>query len=291
MVSFPTSPTKVISEDTAIGLKGQLHDFENFPSKFVEARTISVWLPKDYTSHPERTYSVWYMHDGQNLFIPSRSFIGVDWGVDETMTSLVDSGKIDPVIVVGIYNTPKRTEEYSPKKAFDLVPDEVRRGFIERFGLRMKPISDEYLKFLVNELKPFIDSTYRTKRDPANTFVAGSSMGGLISAYAICEYPSVFGAAACISTHFPAGEGIMIDYLEKSLPSPENHKIYFDFGTKTLDSSYEPYQMRADSVMKRKGFEEGRSWVTKKFVGDEHSERAWRNRFSIPVTFLMSTQP
>ena len=112
-------------------------------------------------------------------------------------------------------------------------------------------------------------------------------MGGLISCYAISEYPKVFGGAGCISTHFPAGEGVVIDYFKENLPSPKNHKIYFDYGTEALDAQYEPYQKKMDLVMKKRGWTRGKNWITRKFQGADHSERAWRKRIHIPLEFLL----
>jgi predicted alpha/beta superfamily hydrolase len=140
---------------------------------------------------------------------------------------------------------------------------------------------------VVEELKQFIDSTYRTLTDRKNTFIMGSSMGGLISAYAMCEYPDVFGGAGCISTHWLAGDGIVIDYLKKHLPDPHSHKFYFDYGNETLDASYEPYQQKVDAVMKNAGYKEGKNWLTRKFVGAEHSERAWSKRVDVPLQFFL----
>ena len=151
-----------------------------------------------------------------------------------------------------------------------------------------------YLKFLVKELKPFIDKTFSTLQNKHNTFIAGSSMGGLISMYAICEYPKVFGGAACISTHWPGTfavdnnpiPGAFLQYLKIHLPSPASHRIYFDYGTETLDALYAPFQLQADAIMKAKGYTT-KYWMTKKFEGESHSEVAWRKRFSIPAIFLL----
>ena len=131
-------------------------------------------------------------------------------------------------------------------------------------------------------------------KNKKHTFIAGSSMGGLISLYAICEYPKVFGGAACLSTHWP---GVFytdknpipeqfFKYLKKKLPNPNNHKIYFDFGTATLDAMYEPYQIEVDKIMKQKGYT-SKSWITKKFEGEDHSEVAWAKRLHIPLVFLL----
>ena len=156
------------------------------------------------------------------------------------------------------------------------------------------PISDLYLKFLVTELKPFIDKTFATKKDRENTFIAGSSMGGLISMYAICEYPKVFGGAACMSTHWPGIFSVennpipdaFINYLKSNLPNPKNHKIYFDYGDQTLDALYKPYQEKVDIVMKAKGFTD-KNWSTQFFPGKDHSENSWHERLAIPLVFLL----
>ena len=112
-------------------------------------------------------------------------------------------------------------------------------------------------------------------------------MGGLMSLYAISQYPEIFGGAACLSTHFPLGDGVMIEYMKTNLPAPKTHKIYFDYGTETLDAEYEPFQKQADALMKKKKYKSGVNWMTKKFSGEEHSEKSWRKRVDIPLVFLL----
>ena len=147
--------------------------------------------------------------------------------------------------------------------------------------------SDAYLAYLTRQLKPAIDARYRTLPGRDDTFVMGSSMGGLISAYAIAEYPEVFGGAACVSTHWPAGDGAAIDWLAANLPDPATHQIYFDYGTATLDALYPPLQARMDAAMRTAGWVEGENWVTRRFEGAEHNEAAWAARADIPLTFLL----
>ncbi len=262
---------------------GKLVEYKAFPSKYVSPRQVDVWLPSDYDS--SQRYAVLYMHDGQNCFDSATSYTRLDWGTDETLTRLRSEGKICNVIAVGIWNTPNRYGEYMPQKAYDMLPRSVRDSMQARYPMAYMA-SDNYLKFIVEELKPFIDSAYSTDSSPQATAIMGSSMGGLISLYAICEYPSVFGSAACLSTHFPAGNGIMIEYLKDHLPEPHSHKIYFDFGTETLDKDYAPFQQRVDSLMLAKGYRLGKNWLTQKFEGDDHSERSWRKRLHIPIMFL-----
>lgn len=265
------------------GITGTVWRYAQFPSKLVERRNVDVWLPDNYS--PKKKYAVLYMHDGQNLFNPAESYAGVDWNVDEALQKLIDEKKVRDTIVVGIWNTPKRTIEYAPQKAFDIVNRKKIKQ--SKFAKPKEGLSDLYLKFIVNELKPFIDKKYSTKPDRANTFIMGSSMGGLMSLYAISQYPQIFGGAGCVSTHFPLGKGVMIEYMKTNLPAPKTHKIYFDYGTETLDAEYEPYQKQADKLMKKKKYKSGVNWVTKKFEGEEHSEKSWRKRVDIPLTFLL----
>jgi enterochelin esterase-like enzyme len=119
-------------------------------------------------------------------------------------------------------------------------------------------------------------------------------MGGLISMYALCEYPRIFGAAACLSTHWsgiftdenPQVGEAFLKYLAQKAPSPKRHRFYFDFGTATLDTLYEPFQLKADSILQSKGFK-GKKFMSRKFEGENHTESAWNKRLSIPVLFLL----
>ena len=278
---------------------GRVERIENFDSTFIKPRNVDVWLPDGYSKKKE--YSVLYMHDGQMLFDSTTTWNGQDWGVDGMMGKLLKEGKVRETIVVGVWNTELRHAEYFPQKPFEALDKTYRDSLLNQAKRNPETAlfatevhSDNYLKFLVKELKPFIDKNYSTKPEREETFVAGSSMGGLISMYAICEYPEVFGGAACLSTHWigifetennPLPEKFM-DYMEKNLPDPKTHKIYFDFGTETLDAFYEPFQNQADEVMKKKGYDKS-NWMTKKFEGQDHSENAWKSRLDVPFRFLL----
>lgn len=271
---------------------GRLDHITNFPSSYIQPRNVDIWLPANYT--PRKKYAVLFMHDGQMLFDSTHNWNHQEWMVDETMTSLLEQQRVRDCIVVGIANNGAyRHSEYYPEKTLALLPVNDRDSLIAR-DLKGKPQADAYLLFLVKELKPYIDQHYSTHTEAANTFIAGSSMGGLISMYAICEYPAVFGGAACLSTHWPgtlpAGKGApaaaFLKYMSAHLPDPKTHRIYFDYGTATLDSLYKPYQLQADRILKKKGYS-SRNWVTKEFIGDDHSEKSWSRRLGIPFYFLL----
>jgi predicted alpha/beta superfamily hydrolase len=270
---------------------GHVEHLAPLDSKFVDRRSVDVWLPPSYFSDEakSRRYPVLYVHDGQNVFDPATSFIGVDWAIDETMTRLIAEKKVPEAIVVAVWNTPKRLLEYMPQLAIERTTEAELDDMFK--PVRQKPLGDAYLKYLITELKPAIDARYRTLPDRAHTSIMGSSMGGLISLYAICEYPEVFGGAACLSTAWTVAGGVTARELEKALPDPKTHRVYFDYGTETRDGTYEPLQQQVDAQMKAAGYTEGTNWITKSFPGEPHSERAWRKRADIPLQFLFGALP
>jgi len=280
-------------------VSGTIHRLENFQSKYVDARNIDIWLPEGYNA--KEKYAVLYMHDGQTLYDSTTTWNHQEWGVDDIAGELIQQKKVQPFIVVGIWNADaKRHLDYFPQKPFESLSSKQQDSIYATKRNNVSVVfvgkiqSDRYLKFIVNELKPFIDSAYSTIKGPSHTFIAGSSMGGLISMYAICEYPKVFGGAACLSTHWP---GIFtmennpipdafLNYMSIHLPNPKNHKLYFDYGDQTLDAMYPPLQAKVDEVLKAKGYTT-KNWMTKYFPGENHSEIAWHKRLDIPLLFLL----
>lgn len=263
---------------------GTLDTYERFESRFIDPRRVDVWLPTGYDQGAQR-YPVLYMHDGQNIFVPELSNTAIDWGVDEGVVRLMGEGVIGGAIVVGIWCTPLRVREYMPQK-----PVVAERVLLDRFvdALGGPPLADDYLRFVVDEVKPWIDARYRTLPDREHTAIMGSSMGGLISLYALCEYPAVFGAAGCVSTHWTIGGERLVDYFGDVVPPAGAHRIYFDYGTEGTDAPYEPLQLRMDALMEAAGYRRGADWATEKFAGAGHSERDWRARVDVPLRFLLA---
>jgi predicted alpha/beta superfamily hydrolase len=280
---------------------GKIIRYDSFASKFVAARNVDVWLPQNFT--PNKTFGVLYMHDGQMLFDSTTTWNKQAWMAQDVLHQLQSTNKqLKQVIIVGIHNSgSNRHSDYYPEKPFQKL-SEKEKEFVNNIltakGKTKKtftPQSNNYLKFIVHELKPFIDSTFNTNTNQENTFIGGSSMGGLISMYAICEYPKIFGGAACLSTHWTGIYSIdsnpipnqFFRYLSKKIPSPKNHKIYFDYGNKTLDSLYPSLQQKVDAIMLKKGYTI-QQWQSKFFDGEDHSEKAWNKRLHIPLEFLLS---
>lgn len=273
---------------------------ENFESSHVTSRNVDIWLPKDY--NPEQKYAVLYMHDGQMLFDSTATWNKQEWMVDEIASAMMEANTVEDFIVVAPWNGgPTRHIDYFPQKPFESLSKKQKKNAIKQLNesghniTDFQAVSDNYLRFLVDELKPYIDAHYSVHTDAAHTYVAGSSMGGLISMYAICEYPNVFSGAACLSTHWPGTFTVennpipeaFAKYMKHHLPNPQNHKIYFDHGDQTLDALYPALQKRIDEVMIDAGYTSD-SWITKYFPGTDHSERAWNRRLHIPLEFIMN---
>jgi predicted alpha/beta superfamily hydrolase len=277
--------------------QGDLVYIQDFKSDYVKSRPVAIWLPPNYNE--EKAYPVVYMHDGQALFDARTTWNGQEWGVDEVLSGSFKEG-LSECIVVGVWNGGvDRRREFFPKPAFDLLSDEGRKVYTTaqdgggNLLLSGPIISDRYLQFLVEEVKTYVDKHYSTDPGREATFVMGSSHGGLISIYALCEYPEVFGGAACLSTHWTGlfehndhMPDALVAYLEGALPEPGKHRIYFDHGTETLDSLYGPYQKKVDAVMHSKGY--SASWITRIFEGAAHTENDWKNRLHEPFTFLLN---
>lgn len=278
---------------------GRIERLEHFPSRHVAPRHIDVWLPAGY--NPAKRYQVLYMHDGQNLFDGKLNWTMKSWRADQAVSNLMKRGQIEDTIIVGIWNSGKdRYAEYYPQKFLSFAPESARREY-ESEAANGKLRSDAYLKFMVEELKPAIDKKYATRPGREHTAIAGSSMGGLISIYALCEYPEVFGGAAGLSTHWvgrPTAWGrervrnaalplAAMMYLSKALPDAATHRIYSDHGDDWLDSLYAPTHRMFAEVLRDRGF---RPDNAKTFIADgtSHNEADWADRLEQVLVFLLA---
>lgn len=219
-------------------------------------RRIWVYLPEGYDSNTKSRYPVMYMHDGQNVFDESTAYSG-EWGVDD----FLDSTQLKKCIVVAIDNGGvKRMNEYNPYNN-------------TRFG---KGEGGKYIDFLVKILKPYIDKRYRTVKTKAGTAIAGSSMGGLISLYAVLKYPAVFGSAGIFSPAlWIGGKKIFADIKAKG--SKVNSRIYF-YGGKQEGETMVPDMLKAFEAMATVS-----KSVMTTVIRDEgkHNEANWRNEFPL----------
>jgi len=257
---------------------GELRRHQNFPAtKLGNYRDILVYLPPGYEEDQDTRYPVLYMHDGQNLFDAATSFIGVEWSVDETVTRMVEAGKVRPLIVVGIENTSDRVFEYTP------APDRSRGGG----GASL------YADFVLDEVKPFIDRTYRTLPDRESTGVAGSSLGGLVSLYLAWSHPDVFSRVAAMSTSYGWADRHIVDFLAEREPPP-GARVWIDMGTAEdatdRDGDDVPDIIQLHRHVRDILMEKGLTIPGRlRYVEDEgavHNERAWSARFPRALQFL-----
>ncbi|MCS6773428.1 MAG: alpha/beta hydrolase-fold protein [Thermoflexales bacterium] len=223
-------------------------------------RPVVVYLPPSYARAPERRYPVIYFHDGQNLFDPATSYIGIEWGVDETLEALSKEGV--EAIAVGIWNTEQRMSEYSP------------------FPNWFKGRGEAYLDFIVHTVKPMIERVYRVMPGREHTVLFGSSMGGLISLYGFITRPQVFGRVGAMSPAFWVGNGMMHALVRERPFVPG--RVYIDHGTR----EYNPHRMR--DVLLEKGYRLGEDFTYVSERGGEHDEAAWARRLPNALRFLLS---
>jgi predicted alpha/beta superfamily hydrolase len=259
---------------------------------------VTIWLPPGYGADEKRRYPVLYMNDGQNLFFKQRSGYNKVWAANEAALQLITSGSVAPFLIVGVDHPGKeRYQRYFPEK----VASEPLRAGIASFSGPLQ--GDLYLSFLADELKPLIDRSYRTRPEPRFTAIAGSSMGGLISLYALAERPDTFGRAAAVSTHTPligpddiakvpalrdTIQGSWRHYLYHRLGRARGRKLWMDHGTATLDQHYAPYQQVIDAEILRLGWRRGRQFESRVYQGAEHEENAWARRLPDILGWLLS---
>ncbi len=268
---------------------------------------VDVWTPAGYDSEADTAYPVVYAHDGQNLFDATFTFAGVPWGVDKACSQLAAENDFVMPIVVGINNRGAeglRPNDYFPEKALDYIsPDRKDDTFVydtcdDNF------LGDEEAAFVVKELKPLVDNMFNTAPGVSTTFAMGSSMGALASVYLMCEYPDVFGAAACLSTHWIGSLSLNADYtmnddevcarailqyLGEHLPSDGNHRLYMDQGTKDWDAGYLKYEVIAREIARDNGYTEENSRLSVYDAkGAGHNEWYWQQRVKMPLRFLLS---
>jgi predicted alpha/beta superfamily hydrolase len=221
-------------------------------------RDFFVWLPASYDDNLSKNYPVLYMHDGQNLIDPKTSFAGKDWQVDETVTKLIKEYKMKEIIVVGINNTKDRLEEYS----------DTEKG-------------EKYLTFIIEELKTFVDSKYRTLTDPNNTAIMGSSMGGLVSFLAAWKHPEVFSMAGCMSSSFYYNDDKVFKMLDEYDGTKKHIKFYIDHGEDGLVRGQKMF-----CKLTQMGYVIGTDLDYFYARGAEHNEKEWAKRMERPLIFF-----
>lgn len=249
---------------------GQLRKHDNFRSRFLRnQRDLIIYLPPGYDEQPDRRFPVLYLHDGQNLFDGATAFNGQDWHVGQTADYAISAGFVEPLIIVGIYNTGKaRINEYTPTK-------------VPRLGGGR---ADRYAKFLIEEVKPFTDRDYRTKGDPWNTGLGGSSLGGLVSLYLGLKFSRIFGKIAALSPSVWWNQRIILRFADAA-PVEPRPRIWLDIGTREGPRIVDDVEKFRD-VLLHKGWQYDRDLHYDRVEGAEHNEAAWAARVGPFLQFL-----
>jgi len=254
-------------------LTGNIRFHREIPSRFLDRpRDVIVYLPPDYEEKIDESYPVLYLQDGQNLFDAATAFVpGHDWKADETAEDLIRSGEIRPIIIVGIYHTGEgRLEEYTPDK-----DEKHPEGGKARL----------YGRFLTEELKPFIDSVYRTRPGPTNTAIGGSSLGGLVSIFTAFNYSDVFGSLIALSPSVWWNGQTMVRRT-RSVRKKRALRIWLDMGTDEGPGALRSVRSLRDALL-QKGWVEGEDLRYLEIEGAQHSEDAWAARFGDVLRWLV----
>jgi predicted alpha/beta superfamily hydrolase len=254
----------------------ELYKHVRFQSEYLpHDRDVVVFLPPGYEEGHGRRFPVLYLHDGQNLFEPEKAFIkGEHWRVGETATSLIEAATIEPLIIVGIYNTgPERINEYT--HTFDR-----RRGGGD---------ADAYARLILEELKPFVDATYRTFTDRAHTALGGSSLGGLVTLYIGLRHPEAFGALAVMSPSVWWDRRSILKDVRRALPP--RARMWLDIGTRESRAAGSARKVVEDvrllkAGLEKNGWKDGVDLHYEEIEGGTHSERSWGDRFGRVLQWL-----
>ena len=287
--STPKAPFEVSQLEVT---SGNLWRANIFSPELNETIKIDVWTPDRYTT--SKKYPVVYMHDGQNLFDANSTWNHQAWEIDSVMGMLIAENKIRSAIVVGIHSVDTtRIGDLMPERVVEMLPSGEVRDFIDMM-CRSQYRADEYLAFIVNTLKPIVDTHFSTFTDRKSTSIMGSSMGGLISIYGVTEYPDAFSAAVCMSTHWTGAIGNNADfptamkyYLMDNFPRNGDYLLYFDNGDCSYDSQYIPAYESMNSLFEFLGYHEDEKLKTGIFQGHSHSEKSWSERVAIPLEFIL----
>ncbi len=251
-------------------ISGQIRKHEQFRSRFLRnQRDLIVYLPPGYGDQPHRRFPVLYLHDGQNLFDGATSFIpGQDWHVGSTVDQCIHEGAVEPLIIVGMYNTKARIREYTPTH-------------VPKLGGGR---ADRYAKFLIEEVKSFVDLEYRTLGGAEHTGIGGSSLGGLVSLYLGLKHPNLFGRIAALSPSVWWNQLVIHRFVESMHIEPRP-RIWLDIGTREGPRIVHDVERFRDVLLQR-GWRPEHDLHYERIEGAEHNEAAWAKRVGPFLRFL-----
>lgn len=272
------------SERVITPCQGRVECHSIYSPELGKTMHYDVFLPEQYG---EQAMPVLYMHDGQNIFDSTHTWMHQEWQVDEAVARLSERGEIRTPIVVGIYNDEDRGIDYMPSNYYDLLtPEERVKGLnLEGFDVP-EPHSKAYLDFICHTLKPHIDSLYCTLPDRCNTAMMGSSMGALVSVYAAAYCPEYFGC--CMGLSFPALEQIWpLQQAALRANTDTLTRLYIDTGDAGLDAEFFPTFYELEPILRANGYSD-RNLLVRIFPGEDHNETCWAKRVEIPIRWAFS---
>jgi len=259
-----------VPDDGGHTLTGDVRRHEGFQSRHLDVpHDVLVYLPPGYDEAPTRRYPVLYLQDGQNLFDEATAF-SREWQVDETAQRLIEAGAIEPLIIVGVANAgERRLDEYTPTR------DRRHRagGGASRYG-----------RMLVEELKPFVDATYRTRPDAASTGLGGSSLGGLLALFLGLQYSGMFWRLAVLSPSVWWDERFIVRRV-RLLSFKPPLRIWLSVGTSEADGVEDAARALRDALVE-KGWQEGKDLAFTVVDGARHEEAAWAGQVEPVLRFL-----
>ena len=253
----------------------RMHEFSS--RVFYNTRMLRVWLPPGYddTENEGRKYPVFYLNDGQNLFDRETAFAGVEWQADETADRLIREGKVPLLIIVGIDNAQReRVREFLPYRSI--------------YPTILRPLGKRYLKFLLDEVMPFIQLRYRLASGAENTGLGGSSLGAIISLFTVIERPGIFGCLLLESPSLYISNRQILKQSRLFRQWPE--RVFLAVGTREEGDSDRSIEIVDDLrhlavILRRAGMQETRLRV-RIDEGATHNEAAWAARFPEALEFL-----
>lgn len=259
---------------------GKLERFE------FDDHKVDVWVPSDL----DENSSILVMHDGRNIFDEADSYTGTTWGVLPAMKEV----RAKAPVVVAVWGLsdetrlrelgPQSIVEKNPEKCWEHVPEEY-------FPTGKEPFGDQYVSLLADAILPFVRERYGIKPNAEKTAVMGSSMGGLMSMYAMGRRPDVFGTAICFSTHWVFGTEFMVEELTALLPEDGKHRVWTDSGTIELDQHYPPFHHAAIEKLKAKGYQEPKHLVGAIYPNTGHHESYWARRVAEALNWWLEAPP
>ena len=275
---FMANREKKILENRLAG--GSLHRFS------FDEHVVDVWVPKDVNP----TTKVLVMHDGRNVFDEGDSFTGKTW---EVLPAIRDEVRANAPVVVAVWGLSDftRLRELAPQRVLDAHPEIWNVVPAEYEADRGAGMGDAYVSLIADAILPFVAEKFDLQLSPERTAVMGSSMGGLMSMYAMSKRPEVFGTAICFSTHWPFGGDLMVEQLTGMLPDGKTHRLWTDSGTIELDELYPPFHNKAVELIKQKGYSEPKNLVAAIYPNTGHHESYWARRVAEALNWWLQAPP